>query len=477
MSDAPAPAAPKDLKTFGVIWVGQVISMLGSGLTNFALSIWVLRQTESVTQYTIIAVIAALPAFFAAPLAGALVDRWDRRTVLIVTDLAAGLTTLAIASLYYFDMLQIWHIYLSVIINAFFATFQGPAFIASLTMIVPRSQFGRVNGLLQFGQAGTTIAAPALGGLLYLTIGLWGVMLIDVVSFVFAVVSLLLVKIPNPPKRPRPAGERPSLFKEAAQGWLFIKERPALLHLLLYFAAINLVTSMCGIAIVPMVLRMSSEAGAGTVMGAVGVGMLIGASYMTATGGPKLKINGVLGGGFLFTFFIILAAIKPWVALVAVAVVLWHANIPIINGCSTVIWQTKTPPELQGRVFAMRGMIARFTVPIGDFSAGPLSDFVFEPAMAEGGALAPIFGPIIGTGPGRGIALMMMTVAILPMFIAAIGYLNPKIRNVETDLPDGIPPEDEAPAAAAETPAPAEDGGSAEKAEDGDRTDDGTSKS
>lgn len=439
MSDTEkTPEEKKGLTTFTLIWIGQVVSLLGSGLTTFALGLWVLRGTESITQYTLIAVIAGLPGLLLAPVAGALVDRWNRKTVLMLADLGSGLITLGIAGLFWTDNLAIWHIYIAAALNAVLASFQWPAFIAAITMIVPRSQFGRVNGMLQFGQAGTTIAAPAIAGFLMVFFELWGVLIIDFVTFLFAISMLALAKIPNPEQSAEGKKHKGSLFKEAMSGWTFIKERPGLRYLLWYFAATNLVTSLCGIAIVPMVMRFTegNPTSAGTIWSMVGVGTLLGGLYMSATGGPKKKIHGVLGMGLFYSFFIVLAAATTNLWVVAIAILLWHTAIPVTNACSTAIWQSKTPADMQGRVFSMRRLLAQFTVPLGDFSAGPLSDYIFEPAMKEGGSLAGTFGGLLGTGPGRGIALMMITFALLPLLTSLVAFGNKNVMNIEEDVED-----------------------------------------
>ncbi len=433
-----SPEEKKGLATFTLIWIGQVVSLLGSGLTSFALGLWVLKSTMSITNYTLIAVLATLPGLLLAPIAGALVDRWDRKTVLILSDLGSGLITLSIAALYWSETLSLWHICVAAALNAVLASFQWPAFIAAITMIVPRSQFGRVNGMLQFGQAGTTIAAPALSGFLMAFVELWGVLIIDFVTFLFAISMLALAKIPNPERSPEGQKAKGSLLKEAMAGWTFIKERPGLHYLLWYFAAMNLVVSLCGIAVVPMVMRFTENdpTSAGTIWSMVGVGSLLGGFYMTATGGPKKKINGVLGMGLISSAFIILTAATVNLWIVAIAILLWHTAIPITNACSTAIWQAKTPADMQGRVFSMRRLLAQFTVPLGDFSAGPLSDLFFEPAMKEGGSLSGIFGPLIGSGPGRGVALMMITFALLPMITSLIAFGNKSVVNIEEDIAD-----------------------------------------
>lgn len=429
---------PKGLKTFSIIWSGQLVSLLGSGLTSFALGVWALERTNSVTQYTLIILCASVPAILVAPFAGALVDRWDRKWVMFWTDLGPGVITLVYAALLWQGELQVWHIYIGAAVNSVFSTFQWPAYISAITMLVDRSQYGRVNGMLEFGQAGTTIAAPALAGLLLSITDIWGVLLIDFGTFLFAAAMLLLVRIPRPEVSAEGRKAKGSIWKEAAYGWTFIRERPGLLNLLFYFAALNLAICASGVAILPMVLAFTgSKAAVGTIMSLVGIGMLIGGAIMTITGGPKPRVYAVLAVGLLLSVCFVLVGLKPSVFLVGAGVLLWYIGLPIMNGSSTAIWQSKTPGDVQGRVFAMRRMIAQFTTPIGDFSAGPLADKVFIPLLLPGGALADTaIGRVVGVGPGRGIGLMILTMAAIPGLAAIWGLLNPRIRNVETELPD-----------------------------------------
>lgn len=428
----------RGLKTFGVIWIGQLVSLLGSSLTTFALGVWALERTSSVTQYTLIILSASLPAIIVAPFAGALVDRWDRRWVMFFTDLGPGLITLLYAALLWQGELQVWHIYIGASLNSIFSTFQWPAYISAITMLIDRSQYGRVNGMLEFGQAGTTIAGPALAGLLLTFMDVWGVLLIDFATFLFAAATLLLVRIPRPETSAEGKKAKGSLWKEAAYGWTFIRERPGLLNLLFYFATVNLAICACGVAILPMVLAFTgSKAAVGSIMSLVGIGMLIGGAIMTATNGPKPRIYGVLGVGLLLSVCFVLIGIRPSVTLVGAGVLLWYIGLPIMNGSSTAIWQSKTPGDVQGRVFATRRMIAQITTPVGDFSAGPLADKVFIPLLLPGGALADTaIGRLVGVGPGRGIGLMFLTMAVVPGLAALWGFLNPRVRNLETELPD-----------------------------------------
>jgi MFS transporter, DHA3 family, macrolide efflux protein len=427
-----------DFKTFYTIYGGQFVSLMGSGLTAFALSIWVLKHTHSVTQYTLTIVLAGLPGLLLAPFAGALVDRWDRRWVLFWCNIGPALTVATYSWLLAHGQLQVWHIYVGVVFNSILGTFQWPAYIAAITMLVERKDYGRVNGVMETGQAVVTIAAPAIAGFLVFAIGISRILIIDFVTFLFAAGMLLVVQIPRPEQSEEGGKAKGSLWKEAAFGWTFIRERPGLLRLLLYFAMFNLVVAMGGVAVMPMVLAFANEAAVGTVMSLVGVGMLLGGLIMSTTGGPKRRVYGVLGGWALISLCFVMVGVRPNLVLVGAGILLWYVAVPVINASSQAIWQAKTPQDVQGRVFAVRRMIAQFTVPIGDFSAGPLADKVFNPAMMSGGILAGSAGRLIGVGPGRGIAMMLMTFAVLPALVALAGYLNPHVRNVETELPDAV---------------------------------------
>lgn len=435
MSDQPQGT---DFKTFGTIWIGQLVSLIGSGLTSFALGIWVLQHTKSVTQFTLTIVFAGLPGILIGPIAGAYVDRWDRKWVMFWTDLGPGLTTLAYAYLLSTNQLEVWHVYIGVFCNSIFGTFQWPAYIAAITMLVDRKDYARVNGILEVGQSINTIGAPLIAGVLMYTIGLRNILLIDFATFLFAASALLLVKIPRPEQSEEGKRAKGSIWKEAAFGWTFIRERPGLFRLLTLFACFNLVAAMCGIVIIPMVLAFSNEAAVGTIGSLVGVGTLIGGLVMSTTGGTKKRINGLLGGWMLMGVCFIIVGLRPNLWIVGAGVVLWYISIPIINASSQAIWQSKTPHDVQGRVFAVRRMIAQFTVPIGDFLAGPLSDKIFIPALLTGGALADSAGRVVGVGPGRGIGFMLITMSVVPFLAALAGFLNPRVRNIETELPDAV---------------------------------------
>jgi MFS family permease len=435
------------LRGFPAMWFGELVSLIGSGLTRFALGIWIFQRTGSVTQFSIIAVLASLPAVLASPLAGVLVDRWDRRKVLIWCNVCSGLAVpFAIAMLVRFGTLQLWEIYVIEVVSSVVTAFQWPAYIAATSAMVPKHQLGRVNGMGQVAGAASEIVAPIFASLLLGVIGLLGIVSLDLASFAFAAVTLLLVRIPGPTalaevgEEPAAAqGKRP-LLDGAGDGWRFVRGRPGLVRLLTYFALINLVFSAASVLVTPLVLSFADAKALALVQAMGSAGLLGGGLLMSVTGGPRPRIHGVLGLGLLFSVAMAAGGLHANVQLIAVSLCLFMAGLAIISGSGQAIWQVKVPLDLQGRVFAARRMIAMSTTPIGFLASGWLADRVFEPTMMPGGAFASTAGRLIGVGRGRGIALLILTLAAIPLLASIWGYMQPRLRRVEDEIPDALEP-------------------------------------
>jgi MFS family permease len=431
--------ADHGMRVFVIVWFGQLVSLVGSGLTGFALGVWLYQETGSVTLFALNSLFFTLPQMLFSPFAGALVDRWDRRWAMVLSDTGAGITTLCLAVLLFAGRLEVWHVYLATLVNALFNTFQWPAYSAATTLLVPKKHLGRAGGMVQVGQAISHLIAPAMAGVLLVVIGLEGVMAIDFVTFAFAVFTLLIVRFPRPEASAEGVASKGSLLKEAAFGWRYIRARPGLLGLLAFFAAINFLGGMIFPLLVPMILAMTTPDVLGYVASIAGVGMLVGTLVMSAWGGPRHRIHGVLGFELLAAVLTIALGLRPSIVLVAVAGFGVLFCMPIINGSSQALWQSKVHPDLQGRVFSVRRMIAMAASPLAYIMVGPLADGVFEPLMAVNGPLAESIGRFIGTGAGRGSGLMFITMGVLSVVVTVVAYLNPRVRLVEDELPDVIP--------------------------------------
>lgn len=419
---------------FLLVWIGQVVSILGSGLTQFGLGVWAFQKTGSVTDFTLIFVFGTVPGLLLAPFVGALIDRWDRRWVMILSDLGAALGTVALMLLFMADRLEIWHLYAVVAVGTAFMSFQFPAYGAAITQLVTKENLGRASGLLQFGGASARIVSPVMAGALLPLIGLEGLIAIDLVTFVFAVVLLLFVRIPRPPQTAAGrAAAGGSILSQAGYGWTYLKTRPALMSLLIYFAGLNLFFALSQVLTTPLVLAFAGAPQLGFVLAMGSAGALVGGLVMGAWGGPKRKIYGILGFSPLMGLAFLLIGTAPWVPVIAAGVFALFFLVPIINGSDQALWQSRVEPDVQGRVFAMRQLLSQFTAPIGFLIAGPLADRVFGPLLAPGGALAGSVGQLIGVGPGRGIGLLFIVMSVLMIAAAGAGFLSPRLRSLEEE--------------------------------------------
>jgi MFS transporter, DHA3 family, macrolide efflux protein len=428
------------MNTFLIIWAGQLISMIGSGLTSFALGVWIFEKTGQATPFALVAFLSSVPRIVLAPIAGTLVDRWDRRKVMILADSAIAIVTLTVAGLLWMGGLQTWHIYFLVLLSSIFGTFQEPAYTASITMLVPKKDLTRASGIMQTGQSLEMLISPILAGILFVAIGLKGIILIDFVTFFFAVGALLLVRIPQPDYVQTETNEKKSsIWSDAIFGFRYLRARAGLLGLLLYFALVNFLLNISIVLSGPLVLSFSTAASLGVIQSISGAGMLVGSILLSAWGGPKHKVLGIIGFIMLGSVGLFLIGLQPSVVLIATGAFLLMSAIPLASGPSQAIFQVKVASGVQGRVFAIRGMISRSMMPLAFLLAGPLSDKIFEPLMLTGGQLASSpLGVLLGTGPGRGTALVFILAATTLAIASLLALANPHLRNLETELPDEI---------------------------------------
>ncbi len=430
---------PSGMRGFVVVWLGQVVSMLGTGMTNFALSFWIFQQTGEATALTWAIFFFMAPSVLFSPVAGAIVDRANRKMVMIVSDLLAGIATIFLLSLLAADSLQIWHIYVANLLAGAANAFQFPAYSAAVTMMLPKAQYGRAAGMLSLAGSASGILAPAFAGALLAPVGLVGIMSIDVATFLFAILALFVVHIPQPEETPEGRTGQGTLLQESGYGFRYIFERPSLLGLQMVFFFINFL-AMFGFAVmVPMILARTGndEIALASVQSVGAIGGVLGGLLLSTWGGPRRKVNGVLLGMIAVSIFSqALMGVGQTVFIWATASFMGQFIIPILNGSNQAIWQAKVAPDVQGRVFAVRRLIAQITAPVATALAGPLADNVFEPAMQPGGALAPLFGWLVGTGVGAGMALMFVVTGLIGVAVGLSGYLFPAIRNAEDILLD-----------------------------------------
>jgi len=280
------------MKSFFLVWFGQLISVTGSGLTQFALGIWVYQLTGSATKLALTEVFAVLPAILISPVAGVLVDRHDRRWAMILSDAVSGISTLFIALLLAGGHVDLWAVYLVAAIKSICTAFQWPAYSALVTVIVPRQHLVRASGMVQFSEALAQFIAPALAGVLIAFVKIWGVILVDVATFLFAVVMVGIASTPPFVPGASAAKSTSTWATHLLFGWKYIQARPALMALLVFFAVTNFLTGIVMILSTPLVLSFASVRVLGGVLSSAGLGMIFGSLTMSVWGGPKKTYPG-----------------------------------------------------------------------------------------------------------------------------------------------------------------------------------------
>ena len=424
---------------FSIIWFGQLVSLFGTAMTRFVLLIWAYQQTGAATTLALLGFFAWLPFIVISPLAGVLVDRFDRRKMMILADLGAGLSTMVVLGLLRSGNLAIWHLFLLEAMASFCEAFQTPAYTALTSTLLDKQSYARASGMRSLAGESSQIMAPVGAGLLMGLIGLQGILLIDVATFLVAMVTLALVRLPATKPLPTHLTAEP-FHRQLTFGFRYIFQRPGLIGLLVIFMGINFCAALTYYSVLSaMILARTggNELALSIVQAMLGVGGVLGGLVVSVCGLPRRKIHAIFGyAGVSFLLGDFLLAIGRTVPAWGVAAVLGAFFIPFIVAADRTIWQNKVAPALQGRIFAAQGMLRNTFFPIGFFLAGPLADRVFEPAMQAGGAWASRFGWLVGTGPGAGMALMFVCTAALGSIMSFSGYLWPAVRNVEAELPD-----------------------------------------
>ncbi len=439
MSEKPLSERPSGMLGLTIVMIGQAVSILASGMTGFALAIWVFQETSSATALGGMQSAFTIPYLLLIPIAGVLVDRYNRKLMMMVSDLAAGLGTISILILFATGKLQVWHFYVVNAVVALGNAFHWPAYSAAITTMVPKEQYGRANGMMSLVQTGPGVVSPILAGALLPVIGLKGILLVDIAAMLVAIGTLLLVRVPNPEKTVDGQAGKGNLLKEAAFGFKYIFQRPSLLGFVIILFIANLFLGFPNSVQVPMILsRTGNDSVAlGSVQTAASIAMVVGSLVISAWGGFKRRMNGfILGWGMFCVFGLIVFGLGRGLGLWIPALMLGCLMIPLGNSASQALLQAKVAPDVQGRVFSARRLLTwapdMFTPIIG----GALADYVMEPAMQSNGWLANTFGWMVGTGPGSGMSLIMIIFGVLSLGTVVACVLIPVVRNIEDILPD-----------------------------------------
>lgn len=429
MSEA-APQ-PKPWKvTFFTIWIGQAFSLLGSSLVQFALVWWLTKETGSATVLATATLVAMLPQIVISPIAGPLIDRWNRRLTMIAADSLVALATLGIAYLFWIDEAQVWHVYVVMLIRSMGGAFHWPAMQASTTLLVPPENFARVAGLNQSLHGAMSIVAPPLGALLLEALPMQSVLAVDIVTASIAITTLAMVHIPQPVRTLAPAaeGQKPSVMADFRDGLRYLRGQPGMLLVAGMATLINFMLNPA-FSLMPLLVKDYFKLGAmelSWMESAVGIGIVAGGLLLSVWGGFKRKLmtsmTGMVGLG-LGTVLIGLTPASVFALAVGAMFVVGVTN-SLTNGPLFALMQTTVIPEMQGRVFTLLNAFATAASPLSLIVAGPLADQF-------------------------GVRVWYVAAGLVCTLMGVYGLVNPVLRTVEETRPPepgaGMPIEGVAP--------------------------------
>lgn len=415
----------KELKTFIILWLTQSFSALGSAMTNFALVIWLYNDSGSALTTALLTVCSYAPYVLMSIFAGALSDRWNKKTVMLVCDSFAAACTVAVLILLKMGCLEVWHLYLLNALNGLMNTIQQPASDVASTLLIPKKHYQKASGMRSFSNSLVSILTPAFAAAVMAFAGIEAVIFFDLTTFFAAFfVLVFFIKIPEPDRK---LEEKESVLQAAKDGLIYLRDNKGILWLILFLAAINFIASIYQAVLPAMVLSKSSETALGFVNSCVGIATLAGSVLATLMPAPKSRVRVIC----ICLFFSMstenfLLAFGNTPVMWCIGAILGWLPIPLMGANLDVILRTNIPAEMQGRVYSARNTLQFFTIPVGYFLGGLLTDSVFEPFMSD--KAGTLLNLLFGTGKGSGAALLFFVIGIAGV---AVCLIFPKIKYIK----------------------------------------------
>jgi amino acid adenylation domain-containing protein len=431
---APAGVQPSFRRFFPVA-LTQLVSSVGSALTEFAVPLWVYLETGSVLNFALMAVVGLVPGLLTAPIAGAIIDRSSRRRVMLAGDVAAFTIQLVFGLLLWTGNLAVGAIYPLLGCLSVALTFQRLAYMTAVPQLVPKRYLGHAFGMVQLGGSTGQLLVPIFAVGLLSGIGLGGILALDVASYAVAVVVLLVVRFPATMAWRR----KESLGAELLGGLRYALGHRGFRGMLLFFVVLNVFLSPMLLMFGPLVLSFAELGDVGRISFLGGVGAFTGALVMIVWGGPRRqRLRGVLLCSLALGAFCLVIGLRADLTVIAIGVCGMLGWVTLLNGIYFTVVQVKVPQRFHGRVLAMNTLIAWSTLPIGYGLVAPYAAKLLDPLLAEDGALAPTVGAVIGTGPGRGIGFMYVLFGAAILVLTLIAMRVPALARFDEEVPDAI---------------------------------------
>ncbi len=429
----------KDLKVkpslalFAVFMLGQFISAIGTSFMGFALGLWVKELTGKTSAFAITLVFNRLPGIIVLPFAGTIADKFDRRKILILSNIGSAIVVAILAGLAFSGNLEVYHIYMANAFVSFMSGFQRPASLASVAQVTPKKYLGQANGIVQLSTSMADVIAMPLTGILAV-IGIQGIISINLVSFMVCILTLCLIQFPDTMFH----REEETFLRQMAYGWRFITKRKSFVGLVVFFAVANLLLGIGYVLITPYIKEIVSLTWTGVVSALIPVGGLVGGVLMGLWGGTRNRGEGMilfdmlLGVGFVFM------GLSQNIIFLVIGTVIYGISMSLVNSHWQTLIQSKVRQELLARVFAINQMFALPTIPLGYYIGGVLSDNVIGPMFAENSRLQATFGWLVGTGELCGDRFIFIVVGMTIVLWALICFRYKPLRYMDEIMPDAV---------------------------------------
>lgn len=428
----------KSMKKFMTIWVGQFFSILGSGISSFGLSIWVLKQTSSNMNFAMTFLVQILPGILFAPMAGSFADRKNRKKIMILTDSIDAILKVLMVVLVLTGTMKLWMVYPILFVSSTLNAFQGPAFDASVPQIVPKDQLGRANGLRQLTRSIQSMIAPIVAGALYPVIGFSGLLVIDFFSFSFAIFTIALQSIPQPEVSDETGGKN-SVLSDMKFAMNYVKGKQGFLSLISVFALLNFIANLCIVLVGPVIMANYDSQYYGLVNSASGVAMVVGGFVAGLFPASEHRVRKIFLSLILSGIGLCIMGKSPLWFVIAAGYFVFMLPVPFTNGTFGTMVHMKFSGEVLGRVGALVDGMMKVITPIAILLAGFLSDHVFNPLLMPEGALANTWaGNFFGVGEQRGVGLLFVICGLVLIATCIVMLCNKKVMEMEEVNQDAL---------------------------------------
>lgn len=415
----------KSFLKFIIVWIGQLVSGIGGGLTAFTLGVYAYEKTQTATSFALVTLFSFLPSLLLRPIGGVLADRFDRRVMMIIGDIgsAAGVAFIWFL-LKYQGNIELWQIYLGVSISSIFLALQSPAYKASITDLLTEEQFAKASGLVQLASSAQYLVSPIVAGFLLSMTSIENILILDIFTFIFA--ALAVVAIKKEASKSHSDSPHLSLFKDLKEGWEVIVCNQGVLTLILIISLVTFYIGFLQTLLGPMILSFSTPQTLGTILSTSALGMIGTSLYIgirkVSSDYVRMLSYGLIGAGVFFA----LMGLSTNVYVITLNGFLFFCALPFINTSTDVLIRKSIPNEKQGRAWGIIGVLSQIGFIVAYGVAGYLADRIFNPLLVEGGILTSTIGQIIGVGNGRGIGLLFIFSGLL---VVLIGFSSLSLKN------------------------------------------------